>query len=115
LTLDVKKSNSSNETPNVMAVGAEKYGLNPVFALGNKKTEQWTLFSNLAHSYYSITCILPMQVKIVVVVENFKNLSNFSPFLATLLHTRAAPGTIICKSMFMVYNNVELLVKNFIL
>jgi hypothetical protein len=28
LTLDVKKSNSSNETPNVMTVGVEKYGLN---------------------------------------------------------------------------------------
>jgi hypothetical protein len=27
LTLDVKKSNSSNETPNVMTVGVEKYGL----------------------------------------------------------------------------------------
>jgi hypothetical protein len=26
LTLDVKKSNSSNETPNVMTVGVEKYG-----------------------------------------------------------------------------------------
>jgi hypothetical protein len=26
-TLDVKKSNSSNETPNVMTVGVEKYGL----------------------------------------------------------------------------------------
>jgi hypothetical protein len=25
LTLDVKKSNSSNETPNVMTVGVEKY------------------------------------------------------------------------------------------
>jgi hypothetical protein len=28
LTLDVKKSNSSNETPNVMTVGVENYGLN---------------------------------------------------------------------------------------
>jgi hypothetical protein len=28
LTLDVKKSNSSNETPNVMTVGVGKYGLN---------------------------------------------------------------------------------------
>jgi hypothetical protein len=28
MTLDVKKSNSSNETPNVMRVGVEKYGLN---------------------------------------------------------------------------------------
>jgi hypothetical protein len=27
LTLDVKKSNSSNETPNVMTVGVENYGL----------------------------------------------------------------------------------------
>jgi hypothetical protein len=27
LTLDVKKSNSSNETPNVITVGVEKYGL----------------------------------------------------------------------------------------
>jgi hypothetical protein len=27
LTLDVKKSNSSNETPNMMTVGVEKYGL----------------------------------------------------------------------------------------
>jgi hypothetical protein len=27
MTLDVKKSNSSNETPNVMTVGVEKYGL----------------------------------------------------------------------------------------
>jgi hypothetical protein len=26
LTLDVKKSNSSNETPNVMTVGVENYG-----------------------------------------------------------------------------------------
>jgi aspartyl aminopeptidase len=26
MTLDVKKSNSSNETPNVMTVGIEKYG-----------------------------------------------------------------------------------------
>jgi hypothetical protein len=26
LTLDVKKSNSSNETPNVMTVGVETYG-----------------------------------------------------------------------------------------
>jgi hypothetical protein len=30
LTLDVKKSNSSNETPNVMTVGVEKYGLGSV-------------------------------------------------------------------------------------
>jgi hypothetical protein len=29
MTLDVKKSNSSNETPNVMTVGVEKYGLMP--------------------------------------------------------------------------------------
>jgi hypothetical protein len=28
MTLDVKKSNSSNETPNVMTVGVENYGLN---------------------------------------------------------------------------------------
>jgi hypothetical protein len=28
MTLDVKKSNSSNETTNVMTVGVEKYGLN---------------------------------------------------------------------------------------
>jgi hypothetical protein len=28
MTLDVKKSNSSNETPNVMTVGVEKYGPN---------------------------------------------------------------------------------------
>jgi hypothetical protein len=27
LKLDVKKSNSSNETPNVMTVGVENYGL----------------------------------------------------------------------------------------
>jgi hypothetical protein len=27
LTLDVKKSNGSNETPNVMTVGVENYGL----------------------------------------------------------------------------------------
>jgi hypothetical protein len=27
MTLDVKKSNSSNETPNVITVGVEKYGL----------------------------------------------------------------------------------------
>jgi hypothetical protein len=27
MTLDVKKSNSSNETVNVMTVGVEKYGL----------------------------------------------------------------------------------------
>jgi hypothetical protein len=27
LGLDVKKSNSSNETPNVMTIGVEKYGL----------------------------------------------------------------------------------------
>jgi hypothetical protein len=27
MTLDVKKSNSSNETPNKMTVGVEKYGL----------------------------------------------------------------------------------------
>jgi hypothetical protein len=31
LTLDVKKSNSSNETPNVMTVGVEKYGLSHFF------------------------------------------------------------------------------------
>jgi hypothetical protein len=39
LTLDVKKSNSSNETPNVMSVGVEKYGLGPIAATsycGNK-------------------------------------------------------------------------------
>jgi hypothetical protein len=29
LTLYVKKSNSSNETPNVMTVGVENYGLIP--------------------------------------------------------------------------------------
>jgi hypothetical protein len=28
MTLDVKKSNSSNVTPNVMTVGVENYGLN---------------------------------------------------------------------------------------
>jgi hypothetical protein len=28
MTLDVKKSHSSNETPNMMTVGVEKYGLN---------------------------------------------------------------------------------------
>jgi hypothetical protein len=31
MTLDVKKSNSSNETPNVMTVGVEKYGLRNKF------------------------------------------------------------------------------------
>jgi hypothetical protein len=31
LTLDVKKSNSSNETPNVMTVGVENYGLSHSF------------------------------------------------------------------------------------
>jgi hypothetical protein len=31
MTLDVKNSNSSNETPNVMAVGVEKYGLNDIY------------------------------------------------------------------------------------
>jgi hypothetical protein len=31
LTLDVKKSNSSNDTPNVMTVGVENYGLNVEF------------------------------------------------------------------------------------
>jgi hypothetical protein len=30
MTLDVKKSNSSNETPNVMTVGVEKYGLREI-------------------------------------------------------------------------------------
>jgi hypothetical protein len=30
MTLDVKKSNSSNVTPNVMTVGVEKYGLRVV-------------------------------------------------------------------------------------
>jgi hypothetical protein len=32
MTLDVKQSNSSNETPNVMTVGVEKYGLRPYFS-----------------------------------------------------------------------------------
>jgi hypothetical protein len=32
LTLDVKKSNSSNETPIVMTVGVENYGLSAVAA-----------------------------------------------------------------------------------
>jgi hypothetical protein len=32
LTLDVKKSNSSNETPNVMTVGVENYGLRAIAA-----------------------------------------------------------------------------------
>jgi hypothetical protein len=33
MTLDVKKSNSSNETPNVMTAGVEKYGLRNIFAI----------------------------------------------------------------------------------
>jgi hypothetical protein len=37
LTLDVKKSNSSNETPNVMTVGVEKYGLNHFEMVGQNK------------------------------------------------------------------------------
>jgi hypothetical protein len=32
LTLDVKKSNSSNETPTVMTVGVEKYGLQDILS-----------------------------------------------------------------------------------
>jgi hypothetical protein len=36
MALDVKKSNSSNETPNVMTVGVEKYGLNAFSVLLNK-------------------------------------------------------------------------------
>jgi hypothetical protein len=36
LTLDVKKSNSSNETPNVMTVGVEKYGLTVLFSVQHK-------------------------------------------------------------------------------
>jgi hypothetical protein len=36
LTLDVKKSNSSNETPNVMTVGVENYGLNHFKMFGKK-------------------------------------------------------------------------------
>jgi hypothetical protein len=30
MKLDVKKSNSSNGTPNVITVGVEKYGLSPI-------------------------------------------------------------------------------------
>jgi hypothetical protein len=33
MTLDVKKSKSSNETPNVMTVGVEKYGLKGDFSI----------------------------------------------------------------------------------
>jgi hypothetical protein len=36
LTLDVKKSNSSNETTNVMTVGVEKYSLSAFKARANK-------------------------------------------------------------------------------
>jgi hypothetical protein len=32
MSLDVKKSNSSNETPTVMTVGVEKYGLSLTFS-----------------------------------------------------------------------------------
>jgi hypothetical protein len=35
MTLDVKKSNSSNETPNVITVGVEKYGLK------QKQSKRW--------------------------------------------------------------------------
>jgi hypothetical protein len=37
LTLDVKKSNSSNETPNVMTVGVENYGLRRLLAKVDRK------------------------------------------------------------------------------
>jgi hypothetical protein len=43
LGTDVKKSNSSNETPNVMTVGVEKYGLSP----RNLTLHQMRLFSSL--------------------------------------------------------------------
>jgi hypothetical protein len=33
MTLDVKKRNSSNETPNVMTVGVEKYGLSLILPI----------------------------------------------------------------------------------
>jgi hypothetical protein len=35
MTLDVKKSNSSNETPNVITVGVEKYGQKKIRGGGN--------------------------------------------------------------------------------
>jgi hypothetical protein len=39
MTLDVKKSNSSNETPNVMTVGVEKYGLKDGEGRGGEKVD----------------------------------------------------------------------------
>jgi hypothetical protein len=41
-TLDVKKSNSSNETPNVMTVGVEKYGLRVFWQIFGKFWEVWS-------------------------------------------------------------------------
>jgi hypothetical protein len=51
LTLDVKKSNSSNETPNVMTVGVENYGLK-TFRLKSLETQR--KHKDLFFNYFKI-------------------------------------------------------------
>jgi hypothetical protein len=51
MTLDVKKSNSSNETPNVMTVGVENYGLRA--SLAGKKIRTCTTVPFLKPYLYS--------------------------------------------------------------
>jgi hypothetical protein len=66
LTLDVKKSNSSNENPNVMTVGVEKYGLTDSAVADN---EQMSKSSN-RHAPTVLTGLLTETQHICLVVKS---------------------------------------------
>jgi hypothetical protein len=51
LTLDVKKSNSSNETPNVITVGVEKYGLRKLGWATNVSSNIAFIYQMIAVNY----------------------------------------------------------------
>jgi hypothetical protein len=64
LGIDVKKSNSSIETPNVITVGVEKYGLTLLLAYSLTRLLAYSLTRLLAYSLarllaYSLTLLLP--------------------------------------------------------
>jgi hypothetical protein len=70
MTLDVKKRNSSNETPNVMTVGVEKYGLR----YGRSSVSCLWVCHKL-HHYYYCAC---SRVIVLVCMHFFTQIGPFS-------------------------------------
>jgi hypothetical protein len=78
MTLDVKKSNSSNETPNVMTVGVEKYGLK---WNAREKTLLFKFYEapHIVGQLYGVPHGLLRVFNTILYKNEFQKSSNFSP------------------------------------